>query len=125
MRAKHVRGLKTAAEIFDKAGFYIEANATDDLLRQAAAQYQDPLLMADSLARVLQHLMYRASPEKHQGYRESLMKGLMRLSPLELAAKSPNNATAVGAAVNIIKNVLMGQPPSVIVEVIQRLERAF
>lgn len=125
MQPKQLLGLVRAASLFDSVGCYDEADLVDLVIKEAAASYQNPYLMADSLARVLQHLMYRASPEKHIGYRQSLQKGLMRLNPLELAEKSPNNATAVGAAINIVKNVLLGQPPAVISEVVSRLQQAF
>lgn len=112
------------ANDLDAAGDYRAANIIDYCIcKKAAVSYQSPMSLADSLYRVIKHLMQRTSLEKQQNYLQSIRKGLMKLSPVEISTKKSNPASSIGAAINIVKNVLIGQPVSVIVDVLAALQR--
>lgn len=127
MNAKCPQGILFLAAQLDNLGFYKEADAVEVYLSKIsktgnAQNYQSPSLLADSLHKIVNHLMYRADPEKRIKYLQSVKAKLTQVNPLDISQKNPNPSTAIGAAINIVKNVLIGQHPSTIAAVLAALQ---
>lgn len=105
----------------DRFGLFGEANLLD-LRIKTALVYQSPDDLAESLTRIVHHLMMRANPEKHAKYLESVRRNISKINPLELAQKNANPSTSIGAAINVVKNILIGQHPAVIAATLSKLQ---
>lgn len=109
----------------DRCGYFKEADWLEASLKKSAyLPYQSPKDTATSIKTILSHLMMRVKPEKQQEYLQKMRIRLSRMSPLELASKKQNPSSAVGTAVSIVKNLLMGQHPSVIAAILGDLQRS-
>lgn len=82
-----------------------------------------PQETAYSLYRIILHMIQRASPEKRTQYLNSMRRSLNKLNALDIAMKRSNPQAGVGAAINIIKNILIGQDPGIINSVLMELRR--
>lgn len=111
------------ANSLDQAGLFAEADLIDNRLLKEGEGVLSPQEAAYSLYRILMHLQQRAGPENQASFLNNLRKGLAKVNAIDIASKKPNPAAAVGAAVNIIKNILMGQDPTVISTTIMELQR--
>jgi hypothetical protein len=115
----------------DQAELYAEADLIDKYIISRGQQdisskpigMLDPRDTAYTLHRMILHLLQRSGSENQVSFFNNLRKGLNNLSAVEISAKNANPAAAVGAAINIIKNVLTGQDASIVSAVIMELQR--
>jgi hypothetical protein len=98
-------------------------------LSKAAAEYKrysDPLPPKDTavtLVRLIHHLMQRSKIQNRPKFIQNIREHLTELNPYMLSKKKNNPSAAIGAAMNIIKNVLQSQPPTVISSILGHLYR--
>lgn len=114
------------ANSLDQEGLYKEADLIDYCVLLKNAQYGSIMgvdALAGSIYQILQYLAQRSSPDKQFKFWENVRKGLMRLNPVIIGQKKSNPAASTGAAINIIKNVLIGQHPSIVAGVLSQLQR--
>ena len=115
------------ANDLDKRELYREADAIDFLITPALKESTTPALApqegALTLTRLIHHLMQRSKIENRNKFIESIKEHLAMLNPLEISRKKNNPSSAIGAAINIIKNVLQAQPATVISSILGQLFR--
>jgi hypothetical protein len=98
-------------------------------LAKAAAEskrYSDPLPPKDTavtLVRLIHHLMQRSKIQNRPKFLQNIREHLSELNPYMLSKKKNNPSAAIGAAMNIMKNVLQSQPPTVISSILGQLYR--
>lgn len=98
-------------------------------LSKAAAEtkaYSDPLNPRDTaitLVRLIHHLMQRSKIQNRPKFVQNIREHLTELNPYMLSKKRNNPSAAIGAAMNIMKNVLQSQPPTVISSILGQLYR--
>lgn len=86
-------------------------------------QYMPPQAVADSLLRIFTHLMHRANIKDRARFLNSIKNGLVKINPVELSNKRNNPTSAIGASINIVKNILVGQDLNTVVNVLDSLKR--
>jgi hypothetical protein len=98
-------------------------------LAKAAAEgkrHADPLPPKDTaitLVRLIHHLMQRSKIQNRPKFIQNIREHLVELNPYMLSKKKNNPSAAIGAAINIMKNVLQSQPPTVISSILGQLYR--
>ena len=98
-------------------------------LSKAAAEskrFSDPLPPKDTaitLVRLIHHLMQRSKIQNRPKFMQNIREHLSDLNPYMLSKKKNNPSAAIGAAINIMKNVLQSQPPMVISSILGQLYR--
>lgn len=86
----------------------------------------DPLPPRDvaiTLTRLMHHLMQRSKIQNRPKFIQSIREHLSELNPYMLSKKKNNPSAAIGAGLNIIKNVLQSQPAPVISSILGQLYR--
>ncbi len=89
-------------------------------------KHSDPLNpreTAITLVRLLHHLMQRSKVQNRPKFLQNVREHLVEINPYMLSRKKSNPSAAIGAAMNIIKNVLQSQPPTVISSIMGQLNR--
>lgn len=89
-------------------------------------RYSDPLPPKDTaitLVRLIHHLMQRSKIQNRPKFLQNIREHLTELNPYMLSKKKNNPSAAIGAAMNIMKNVLQSQPPTVISSILGQLYR--
>ncbi len=89
-------------------------------------KHSDPLNpreTAITLVRLLHHLMQRSKIQNRPKFLQNVREHLVEINPYMLSRKKSNPSAAIGAAMNIIKNVLQSQPPTVISSIMGQLNR--
>jgi hypothetical protein len=91
---------------------------------EEARKHSDPLNPKDTaitLTRLVHHLMQRSKIQNRPKFVQSIREHLSELNPYMLSKKKNNPSAAIGAALNIIRNVLQSQPPTVISSILGSL----
>jgi len=87
-------------------------------------QYLPPQTVAESLLRIFTHLLHRANIKDRARFFNSIKRGLVKINPVETSSKRNNPTSAIGAAINIVKNILMGQDLNTVVNILDALKRS-
>ena len=121
--------LATLGCVLDKKGYYETANNADQILEMVALGQQglatpgDSRAIAVSLAAIIQQLLNRVQPENRMDYQYRIRAELNQLNPMEISTKRNNPSATIGSTINIVKNVLIGQPPFLVSSALQELVR--
>jgi|SRR3990172_2010438 len=127
----HSEGIEDLARDFLCKSLYIDDGrfGLAEPLSKAAAEskrYSDPLPPKDTaitLVRLIHHLMQRSKIHNRPKFLQNIREHLSELNPYMLSRKKSNPAAAIGAVINIMKNVLQSQPPTVISSILGQLYR--
>jgi len=104
-----------------KEAFIVEASFNHKIAD--LTKYLPPQTVATSLVRIFVHLMQRANISNRQKFMNSIRNGIAKINPVELSNKRNNPTSAIGAAINIIKNLLIGQDLNTVINVLDALKR--
>jgi hypothetical protein len=127
----HSKEIDELAKQFIEDTMYIDDGrfGLSEPLAKAAAggqRYSDPLNPKDTavtLVRLIHHLMQRSKIHNRPKFIQNIREHLTELNPYMLSKKRNNPSAAIGAAMNIMKNVLQSQPPTVIGAILGQLYR--
>lgn len=127
----HSKDIELLAQDFLTESLYIDDGrfGLAEPLSKAAAEskrFSDPLPPRDTaitLVRLIHHLMQRSKIQNRPKFLQNIREHLTELNPYMLSKKKNNPSAAIGAAMNIMKNVLQSQPPTVISSILGQLYR--
>lgn len=130
-KCDHSKEISMLANDFLSETLYIDDGrfGLADPLSKAAAEskrFSDPLPPKDTaitLVRLIHHLMQRSKIQNRPKFLQNIREHLTDLNPYMLSKKKNNPSAAIGAAINIMKNVLQSQPPTVISSILGQLYR--
>lgn len=112
------------ATILDGHGLFEAADHIDQIICVAdLTTYVSPQQVAETMRRVIIHLIHRSKIQNRDKFIASLRKSMIKLNPVMLSMKKNNPSSAIGAAINILRSILVGQTPTVISQVLTQLER--
>lgn len=104
-----------------KEAFVVEASFNNKIAD--LTQYLPPQVVAESLLRIFTHLMHRANIKDRAKFLNSIKKGLAKINPVEMSTKKNNPTSSIGAAINIVKNIITGQDLNTVINVLDSLKR--
>lgn len=92
-------------------------------IKEAQVPFASPRRAAESIYRVIQFMFHRVPIKHRRRFMHRLIGKLVRISPAQIGSKKLPSSAAIGQAIGITKNLLMGLEPGFIGLVLQELSR--
>ena len=92
-----------------------------DIHKEAQAPGTDPRQAAYSIFKIIQFMFHRVPVRLRGRYFRRLRGKMLRISPVDLGTRRLPSSAAIGQAIGITKNLLMGLDPGFVGQVIIEL----
>lgn len=76
--------------------------------------FSSPYELSTSVVKLIENFAQKVKPEKQHQYIQKIVDSLSKIDPYLLSEQSKNPGGGIGATISLVKNLLMGYPPSIV-----------